>query len=141
MVEGSVVWFVATLAGNTAIIASALCRSVSAVNTNCLNTVEFGHWHADARHIRRAARLVPLESAAQQVLQSVVAHNRAEASPRADFIGTPNDVVGRCAPYVEMGNRHLIFRFLAPFDAEIMERLAHEVRPRLQDIDDAASSS
>jgi len=42
MVEGSVVWIVATLAGNTVIIARAPCRSVSAVNTNCLSTVELG---------------------------------------------------------------------------------------------------
>jgi len=41
MVEGSVAWIVATLAGNTVIIASALCRGVSAMNTNCLSTVEF----------------------------------------------------------------------------------------------------
>ncbi len=64
MVEGSVVWIAATLVENTVIIASALCRGVSVVNTNCLSTVEFGDLHADAEHIRRDARLVPLESVA-----------------------------------------------------------------------------
>ena len=43
-------------------------------------------------------------------------------------------------PLVKMGYRHLIFQFLAPFDAETMERLAHEVRPRLQEIKDAHTS-
>jgi len=72
MVEGSVVWIVATLAGNTVIIASALCRCVSAVNTNCLSTVEFGDWHADVRYIRRDARLVPLELVAHRCRYSAL---------------------------------------------------------------------
>jgi alkanesulfonate monooxygenase SsuD/methylene tetrahydromethanopterin reductase-like flavin-dependent oxidoreductase (luciferase family) len=78
---------------------------------------------------------------AEQALRAVFAHNGAEPFAGADFIGTPNDVVDRCAPYVEMGCRHLIFQFLAPFDAETMERLALEVRPRLQEIDDVTQAS
>lgn len=69
---------------------------------------------------------------AERVLRDVFAHNGAEPWPDADTIGTPGDLVDRCAPYVEMGYRHLIFQFLAPFDAETMERLVHDVKPRLQ---------
>ncbi len=71
---------------------------------------------------------------AERVLRDVFAHNGAEPWPGADTIGTPDDLVDRCAPYVEIGYRHLIFQFLAPFDTETMERLVHDVKPRLQSI-------
>ncbi|MCB2222745.1 MAG: LLM class flavin-dependent oxidoreductase [Actinobacteria bacterium] len=70
---------------------------------------------------------------AEQVLNEVFAHNDSEPWSR-DMVGTPHDLVERCAPYVEMGYRHLIFQFLAPFDGETMERLATEVRPQLEAI-------
>jgi len=47
MVEGSVVQRVATLAGNTAINASAPCRSVGALNTSCLSRIESRNFHGD----------------------------------------------------------------------------------------------
>jgi hypothetical protein len=37
-----------------------------------------------------------------------------------------------CAPFVELGYRHLIFGFPSPYDEETMTRLATEVRPRLE---------
>jgi hypothetical protein len=43
---------VATLAGNTVINIDAPCRGVSALNTSCLNRVEFGNWHDDASIVR-----------------------------------------------------------------------------------------
>ena len=45
--------------------------------------------------------------------------------------GTPEDVYEWLARYVDIGYRHLVFYFPAPFDEESMTRLATEVRPRL----------
>jgi alkanesulfonate monooxygenase SsuD/methylene tetrahydromethanopterin reductase-like flavin-dependent oxidoreductase (luciferase family) len=47
-------------------------------------------------------------------------------------IGTPEDVVERLAPFVELGYRHLIAGFPAPYDEESMTRFATEVRPKLE---------
>lgn len=47
-------------------------------------------------------------------------------------IGTVEDVVEHCKPYLEQGYHHLVFGFPAPYDEETMTRLATEVRPRLQ---------
>ena len=55
------------------------------------------------------------------------------ATPWADQpVGTPEDVLEMLAPYVEMGYRHIICGFPAPYDVETMTRLATEVRPRLE---------
>ena len=35
------------------------------------------------------------------------------------------------APYAEIGYRHLVFNFPAPYDEESMTRLVNEVRPKL----------
>lgn len=59
----------------------------------------------------------------------------------ADPCNGVHDPVDRCASYVKMGYRHLIFQFFALLDAETMERLAHEVRPRLRDINIATHTS
>ncbi len=47
-------------------------------------------------------------------------------------VGTPEDVAERLAPFLEIGYRHLIAGFPAPFDEESMTRLANEVRPILE---------
>lgn len=47
-------------------------------------------------------------------------------------VGTPEDVVEALAPYLEIGYRHLIVNFPAPYDEETMTRLATEVRPLLE---------
>ncbi|MFV2064855.1 MAG: TIGR03560 family F420-dependent LLM class oxidoreductase [Chloroflexota bacterium] len=47
-------------------------------------------------------------------------------------VGTVDDVVEHCSPFVEQGYRHLIFGFPAPYDEETMTRIATEVRPRLE---------
>ena len=47
-------------------------------------------------------------------------------------VGTPDDVFAHLAPLVEAGYHHLICGFPAPYDRESMERLATEVRPRLE---------
>ncbi len=47
-------------------------------------------------------------------------------------IGTVEDVVERCKPFLDQGYRHLIFGHPAPYDRETLERLAGEVRPQLE---------
>jgi alkanesulfonate monooxygenase SsuD/methylene tetrahydromethanopterin reductase-like flavin-dependent oxidoreductase (luciferase family) len=47
-------------------------------------------------------------------------------------VGTPEDIVEHCAPFIEMGYRHLMFSFPAPYDEESMTRLTTEVRPKLE---------
>lgn len=47
-------------------------------------------------------------------------------------VGTPEDLVERLAPYLEIGYRHLIAGFPAPYDEESMTRFATEVRPALE---------
>jgi alkanesulfonate monooxygenase SsuD/methylene tetrahydromethanopterin reductase-like flavin-dependent oxidoreductase (luciferase family) len=46
--------------------------------------------------------------------------------------GTPEDVFEWLARYVEIGYRHLVFYWPAPYDEETMVRMATEVRPRLE---------
>jgi alkanesulfonate monooxygenase SsuD/methylene tetrahydromethanopterin reductase-like flavin-dependent oxidoreductase (luciferase family) len=47
-------------------------------------------------------------------------------------VGTVDDVAGMLAPYVDLGYRHLIGGFPAPYDEESQTRLATEVRPLLE---------
>lgn len=69
---------------------------------------------------------------AQRVFQGVFAHN-GDARPWEDQpIGTPEDVVERLSPLVELGYHHLIVGFPSPYDEESLTRLATEVRPRLE---------
>jgi alkanesulfonate monooxygenase SsuD/methylene tetrahydromethanopterin reductase-like flavin-dependent oxidoreductase (luciferase family) len=69
---------------------------------------------------------------AEQVLRDTFARNGRARLWTDQPIGTPEDVAGYCAPYVELGYRHLIAGFPAPYDEESMTRLATEVRPQLQ---------
>jgi alkanesulfonate monooxygenase SsuD/methylene tetrahydromethanopterin reductase-like flavin-dependent oxidoreductase (luciferase family) len=46
--------------------------------------------------------------------------------------GTVDDVVAYCEPHLKAGYHHLIFDSPAPYDEESLERLATEVRPRLE---------
>jgi alkanesulfonate monooxygenase SsuD/methylene tetrahydromethanopterin reductase-like flavin-dependent oxidoreductase (luciferase family) len=47
-------------------------------------------------------------------------------------VGAVEDVVEHCKPFLDLGYRHLIFGFPAPYDEETLERLATEVRPQLE---------
>ena len=46
--------------------------------------------------------------------------------------GTPEEVFEWLARYVEIGYRHLVFYWPAPYDEETMVRMANEVRPKLE---------
>lgn len=69
---------------------------------------------------------------ARRVLNEVLEMNGASFIADACTPGTVADVVDLCRAYVDLGYRHLIFQFLAPFDEETMTRLAKEVHPKLQ---------
>jgi alkanesulfonate monooxygenase SsuD/methylene tetrahydromethanopterin reductase-like flavin-dependent oxidoreductase (luciferase family) len=69
---------------------------------------------------------------AERVLASLFQHNGRARVWDDQPIGTPEDLVEHCAPYLELGYRHLVFGFPSPYDAETVSRLASEVRPRLE---------
>jgi alkanesulfonate monooxygenase SsuD/methylene tetrahydromethanopterin reductase-like flavin-dependent oxidoreductase (luciferase family) len=69
---------------------------------------------------------------ARRVLEATFAHNGRARLWRDQPVGTVDDVVERLAPFVELGYRHLVAGFPAPFDEESMTRLAGEVRPALE---------
>jgi hypothetical protein len=69
---------------------------------------------------------------AQRTHERLFADNGGAAPWSEQPVGTVEDVVELCAPYVELGYRHLIFGFPNPYDDETMTRLATEVRPRLE---------
>jgi alkanesulfonate monooxygenase SsuD/methylene tetrahydromethanopterin reductase-like flavin-dependent oxidoreductase (luciferase family) len=99
-----------------------------------------GHCEAvgrDEKEIERTVGMgVPIvrdsRADAERVLRDVFARNGHARLWQEQPVGTPDDVVEMCAPYLEMGYRHLIFGFPAPYDEETMNRLATEVRPRLE---------
>jgi alkanesulfonate monooxygenase SsuD/methylene tetrahydromethanopterin reductase-like flavin-dependent oxidoreductase (luciferase family) len=73
---------------------------------------------------------------AHAALEGIFAHHRAEAWLGMP-VGTVDEVVAFCEPFVRQGYRHLVFGFPSPYDEETMTRLATEVRPRLRALMDA----
>ena len=69
---------------------------------------------------------------AERVQREIFARNGDAALWTDQPIGTPEDVAARIAPFLEIGYRHLIAGFPAPYDEESMTRLATEVRPLLE---------
>ena len=72
------------------------------------------------------------EGEAQRVFAEIFAHNGNGSPWTKQPVGTVDQVVAHCTSFVEQGYHHLIFGFPSPYDEETMERLATEVRPRLQ---------
>jgi alkanesulfonate monooxygenase SsuD/methylene tetrahydromethanopterin reductase-like flavin-dependent oxidoreductase (luciferase family) len=70
---------------------------------------------------------------AERVAREIGRHNGGWRGP--ETTGTPEQIVERFAPYLELGFRHLYFDLPAPFDEETLERLATEVRPGLRQSD------
>jgi F420-dependent oxidoreductase-like protein len=66
-------------------------------------------------------------------LQRVAEHHGMSAPPSA-IVGGPDVVAEKIAEYARVGIKGFIVRFAEPFDAESIERLANEVRPRLKEI-------
>ncbi|HSH21541.1 MAG TPA: TIGR03560 family F420-dependent LLM class oxidoreductase [Candidatus Caenarcaniphilales bacterium] len=67
---------------------------------------------------------------AKRVAAEIGRHNGDWKGP--ENVGTADDIVAKFAPYLELGFRHIYFDVPAPFDMETLERLATEVRPRLE---------
>ena len=66
-------------------------------------------------------------------LAKAIFERNGRARPWTDQpVGTPEDVAEVMAPFVEIGYRHLIAGFPAPYDEESMTRLATEVLPLLE---------
>ena len=70
---------------------------------------------------------------ARAFLQRIAEHHGMSAPPTA-IVGGPDQVAEKIAEYARVGVTGFIVRFADPFDAESIERLATEVRPRLQKI-------
>jgi alkanesulfonate monooxygenase SsuD/methylene tetrahydromethanopterin reductase-like flavin-dependent oxidoreductase (luciferase family) len=90
----------------------------------------------DHREIERTAGLGPViirdsHAEAQRVFEEIFERNGRAPLWRNPNIGTPEELVERLAPYLELGYHHLICGFPAPYDEESMTRLVTEVRPRL----------
>jgi alkanesulfonate monooxygenase SsuD/methylene tetrahydromethanopterin reductase-like flavin-dependent oxidoreductase (luciferase family) len=69
---------------------------------------------------------------AQRVFEATFARNGNAKLWTNQRVGTVDQVVEQLAPYVEAGFRHLDVGFPAPYDAETMERMITEVKPRLE---------
>ncbi|MEO6206572.1 MAG: hypothetical protein ABIP77_01300 [Candidatus Limnocylindrales bacterium] len=70
-------------------------------------------------------------SEAERVQREIFARNGNADLWKDQPVGTPEDVAGMLAPFVELGYRHLIAGFPSPHDDESMTRLANDVRPLL----------
>jgi alkanesulfonate monooxygenase SsuD/methylene tetrahydromethanopterin reductase-like flavin-dependent oxidoreductase (luciferase family) len=66
-------------------------------------------------------------------VQRALAERNGGSEPWEDQpVGTPEDVVEKLAPFLEIGYRHLIAGFPSPYDEESMTRLSGEVRQQLE---------
>jgi alkanesulfonate monooxygenase SsuD/methylene tetrahydromethanopterin reductase-like flavin-dependent oxidoreductase (luciferase family) len=91
----------------------------------------------DEREIERTAGMGSViirdsRAEAQRVFEAMFERNGRAPLWNDQPVGTPEDIVERVAPFLELGYRHLIFGFPSPYDEETMTRLANEVRPRLE---------
>ncbi len=69
---------------------------------------------------------------AQRVFEHLFAQNGNAKLWTAQPVGTPEEVAEMLAPYLEIGYRHLVAGFPAPYDEESMLRLIGEVKPLLE---------
>jgi alkanesulfonate monooxygenase SsuD/methylene tetrahydromethanopterin reductase-like flavin-dependent oxidoreductase (luciferase family) len=99
-----------------------------------------GHCEAVGRDERTIERTVGMgtpfirdsREEALSVMADVFARNGDARVWTGMPVGTVEDVVEHCKPFLDQGYRHLIFGFPAPYDEETLERLATEVRPQLE---------
>ncbi len=69
---------------------------------------------------------------AERLFREAFRRNRAVRLWQDQPVGTPEDVAGMLAPYLEIGYRHLVAGFPATYDEESMTRLMTEVKPMLE---------
>ena len=70
------------------------------------------------------------ETEARRVAREIGARNGGWKGP--EFAATPQAMIDKFAPYLELGFRHIYIDLPAPFDQETLERVAREVRPALE---------
>jgi alkanesulfonate monooxygenase SsuD/methylene tetrahydromethanopterin reductase-like flavin-dependent oxidoreductase (luciferase family) len=68
---------------------------------------------------------------ARRVANEIFAHNGNAEPWKNQLVGTVDEVVEALRPFLGIGFRHFIVGFPSPYDAESMERLMSEVKPRL----------
>ncbi len=91
----------------------------------------------DEREIERTAGMGVViirdsREEAQRVFEQTFERNGGAKLWTDQPVGTPEDVVERLKPYLEIGYRHFVFGFPSPHDRESIERLMTEVKPRLE---------
>jgi len=69
---------------------------------------------------------------AERLFRAAFERNRIAEPWKDQPVGTPEDVAGMLAPYLELGYRHFIAGFPATYDEESMTRLITEVKPLLE---------
>ena len=70
---------------------------------------------------------------ARRVANEIFVHNGRAEPWKNQLVGTVDEIVEKLQPFLGIGFRHLIVGFPSPYDAESMERLMSEVKPRLTD--------
>jgi alkanesulfonate monooxygenase SsuD/methylene tetrahydromethanopterin reductase-like flavin-dependent oxidoreductase (luciferase family) len=71
------------------------------------------------------------EAEARRAFRRIFEHNGNARLWEDQPVGTPEQIVERFAPYLEIGYRHFICGFPSPYDEESMTRLIREVKPAL----------
>lgn len=71
------------------------------------------------------------ERRAKAAFQAIGERNRGHPKYWRNFVGTAQQVAEELAPYVNLGFRHIIAGFPAPYDRESMQRLVGDVKPVL----------
>ena len=69
---------------------------------------------------------------ASRVRRQMFERNGGAVASTDELVGSPEEIAEAVAPYLEIGYRHLLVDFAAPYDEETMTRFATEVRPLLE---------
>ena len=69
---------------------------------------------------------------ASRVRKQMFERNGGAVASTDELVGTPEDVAEAIAPLLEIGYRHILVDYAAPYDEETMTRFATEVRPLLE---------
>jgi len=73
---------------------------------------------------------------AERLFRAAFERNRIARRWTDQPVGTPEDIVERLAPYLEIGYRHFVAGVPATYDDESMTRLVTEVKPALERLGD-----
>jgi len=95
---------------------------------------DVGRDHTEIERTAGMGQLIIRDSReqAQRVYREIFARNGNAELWQEQPVGTPEDIVERLQAYVDIGYRHLIFAFPAPYDEESMTRLMQDVKPQVR---------